>query len=281
MKKWKYYNHAMIPTVAPHETIDVEPIFNKEFWRENKKALLARWTSEFDCGYETNWWYVIKDKAFDLSEIKSNYRYKINKGIKNFDVRVINPQEYVDELYEVFIAAYESWPAKYRPKFSYSDAKKLVKRISADPVMVCYGAFYRETAELCGFMQVPTYKMYAELQVQRVKPAFEKLQINAALVYGLLESNYAKLEKGNFYILDGARSISHETNFQDYLEKYFGFRKAYCRLHITYNPRIKWVVKMLFLFRRMLHRFDKIGFVHQINSVLYMEELCRSEAVRE
>lgn len=279
MKKWKYYNHAMIPTVAPNEIIDVEPLNNKQFWRENKKALFARWTSEFDCGYETNWWYVIKDKAFDLSALKSNYRYKINKGIKNFDVRVINPEAYVDELYEVFTEAFESWPAKYRPQFTYIDAEKLVKKLSADPVMVCYGAFYRETSELCGFMQVPTHEMYAELQVQRVKPAYEKLQINAALVYGLLESNYAKLEEGNFYILDGARSISHETNFQDYLEKYFGFRKAYCKLHIAYNPRIKWIVKMLFPFRKMLHRFDEVGFVHQINSVLYMEELCRSEAV--
>lgn len=184
-------------------------------------------------------------------------------------------------MYEVYIAAFESWPAKYRPQFTYSDAEKLVKKLSADPVMVCYGAFYRETAELCGFMQAPTNEMYAELQVQRVKPAYEKLQINAALVYGLLESNYAKLEKGNFYILDGARSISHETNFQDYLEKYFDFRKAYCKLHIAYNPRIKWIVKILFPFRKMLHRFEEVGFVHQINSVLYMEELCRSEAVSE
>lgn len=278
MKKWKYYNHAMIPTVAPHEEIDVEFLKDKQFWKENKKALLARWTSNFDCDNKTNWWYVIKDKPFDLSAIKSNYRYKIKKGIKNFDVRVINPQDYVEELYKIFVSAFESWPAKYRPKFTYGDAEKLVQKLVTDPKMTCYGAFYRETEELCGFMQVPTHETYAELQVQRVKPMYEKFQINAALVYGLLESYSQKLVKENFYILDGARSISHETNFQDYLEKYFGFRKAYCKLHIVYNPRIEWIVKILFPFRKMLHRFDEIGFVHQINSVLYMEELRRSEA---
>ena len=68
MKKWKYYNHAMIPMAAPHEEIDVEP--NKKFWKDNKKALFARWTSEFDCGYETNWWYVIKDEPFDITTLK-------------------------------------------------------------------------------------------------------------------------------------------------------------------------------------------------------------------
>lgn len=269
----------MIPTIAPHEKVDESPLDNKQFWSENEKALFARWTSEFDCGYETNWWYVIKDDVFDLSVLKSNYRYKINKGIKNFDVRIIDPQEYVDELYEIFVAAFESWPEKYRPQFTYQDAEKLAKKLSDDPVIVCYGAFFRENEELCGFMQVPTHERYAELQVQRVKPAYEKLQINAALVYNLLESNASKLEKGNFYILDGARSISHETNFQDYLEKYFGFRKAYCKLHITYNPKIQWIVKMLFPFRKMLLKFNRIGLIHKLNSVLYMEELCRNEAV--
>ena len=69
----------------------LNPLIINNFGTRIKKALFARWTSEFDCGYETNWWYVIKDKEFDLSALKSNYRYKINKGNKNFDVRVINP----------------------------------------------------------------------------------------------------------------------------------------------------------------------------------------------
>lgn len=243
--------------------------------------MLARWTTEFDCGYETNWWYLIKDQPFDLSAIKSKYRYIIKKGIKNFDVRVIDPQECVDELYEVFIDAFDSWPKKYRPHFTYSNAKNLAKKLSEDPSKICYGAFYRETEELCGFTQSHTHESYVEFQVQRVKPAYEKYQINAALVYCLLENNQSKLAKGNFYIVDGERSISHETNFQDYLEKYFGFRKAYCKLHIAYNPRIGWIIKILFPFRNVLRRFDGIGLVHQLNSVLKMEELYCSEGHQE
>lgn len=109
----------------------------------------------------------------------------------------------------------------------------------------------------------------------RACPESEKKGINAAMVAAIVEDYNARLGK-NFYINDGARSISHETNFQDYLEKYFGFRKAYCKLHIAYNPRIKWAVKVLFPFRKILRKFDEIGFIHQINSVLYMEELCNS-----
>lgn len=62
---------------------------------------------------------------------------------------------------------------------------------------------------------------------------------------------------------------------QDYLEKYFSFRKAYCKIHIEYNPRIKWILRLLFPFRKIMKKFDFVGFVHQINSVLKMEELKR------
>lgn len=54
MKSWKYYNHAMIPITAPHEEVDIQCIKDKSIWKENKNALFARWTSDFDCGYETS-----------------------------------------------------------------------------------------------------------------------------------------------------------------------------------------------------------------------------------
>ncbi len=274
---WKYYNHAAVPISAPHEVPNMEPINDGYIWKIGGAPLLARWTAEFDCGYETNWWYVIKDTPFDVNVLKAKRRYEINKGKKNFDVREINPQEYLKELYEIFLIAYESWPKKYRPKFTYDDMKKVITNIISNPKMVCYGGFYKETGELCGFSQLCIHDTYAEFNVQRVKPIYEKFQINAALVSGMLENMYKKLEQPNFYIVDGARSINHETNFQDYLEKYFGFRKAYCKLHIQYNSKIKWLIVLLFPFRKLLGKLDSIGVVHQINSVMKMEEICRND----
>ena len=101
MSDWKYYNHAMIPIYAPHEEHDFGKTDFRKLWKENKKALLARWTTDFDCGYETNWWYVIKDEPFDLTNLKAKRRYEVNKGLKNFDVRPIDPTQYREELYEV------------------------------------------------------------------------------------------------------------------------------------------------------------------------------------
>lgn len=30
---WKYYNHAVIPTTAPHEEANMEPIDNGYIWK--------------------------------------------------------------------------------------------------------------------------------------------------------------------------------------------------------------------------------------------------------
>lgn len=54
LEDWKYYNHAMVSTVAPHEVPDTSCISDGTIWKQNKKALFARWTTDFDCGYETD-----------------------------------------------------------------------------------------------------------------------------------------------------------------------------------------------------------------------------------
>lgn len=50
---WKYYNHAAIPTCAPHEEPNLEPLESGDIWRiENKVPLFARWTTNFISIYE-------------------------------------------------------------------------------------------------------------------------------------------------------------------------------------------------------------------------------------
>ena len=274
LKDWKYYNHAVIPAVEPHEEPDLSCIKDKSIWKVGGGIpFLARWTTDYDCGYETSWWYCIKDDSFDIKNLSSNYRYKINKGKKLFDVREIRPEQYGEEIYQVYSEAYASWPEKYRPTFSIEDAKVLVNKLSKQSNMICYGAFYKENQELCCIMLAPLFSHHVELQVQRVKPKYEKYQINAALVEHLLTEYEIKFKKSNFYVLDGERSIRHETAFQDYLEKYFGFRKVYCTLNILYRFPLNIMVKILFPFRKKINSESKIGSL--LCAILRMEEFRR------
>lgn len=221
---------------------------------------------------------MIKDTPFDIKELKAKRRYEINKGNKNFEVRVINPCEYKEELYRVQTAAFSAYPSKYRPSVVKG---KFLMEVEDWVKYDVFGAFFKETNELAGYALLKARNdSFLELSVLKTAPSLERYAINAALVYGIL-SHYEEFLRSGGIICDGSRSINHETHFQDYLEKYFGFRKAYCYLHVQYNPKIKWLINGLFPLRKTLDSFDGIGIIHSINSVLKMEEICRGEALDE
>lgn len=277
---WQYYNHAAIPKTAPHETPNLTPISDGSIWSiEGKHPFLARYTTNWDCGYDTGWWYIIKDTPFDISALKTKRRYEITKALRFFDVKEINPTEYADELAYVQEKAFSAYPPKYRPVFNKESFAKSVnewsKQIEFGQLKV-FGAFYKENCKLAGYSLINIHSSFLAFSVQKTIPDFEKYNVNAALVYGILESFKNKLSK-DYYICDGSRAINHETHFQDYLEKYFGFRKSYCKLNIVYLLLFKFIVVVLFPFRRFFFLLGRrIGRFHQIYALLKMEEIARS-----
>ena len=68
----------------------------------------------------------------------------------------------------------------------------------------------------------------------------------------------------------------HKSNYQDYLMKNFGFRKAYCKLHIQYRPLMKLAVNMLYPFRKLFYKMKGRGPVRMVRAVLKMEEIHRT-----
>lgn len=273
---WKYYNHAAIPTFPPHIPVDTMPIESGAIWKtEGKHVLFARWTSDFDCEEQTNWWYVIKDTPFDPMALKAKRRYEIQKGKRHFEAAIIEPQTYAQELFDVTVAAYTGWPKSYRPHVDKASFLASLERWNTCTVV---GLFTREEHLLCGYAVLEEKEQCVEFCVSRVDPDQEKRGANAAIVAAIMEQ-YEPLLKAGGYILDGARSIRHETAFQEYLEKYFQFRKAYCRLHIRYNPRIHRIVMLLYPLRKWFEKGKRIALIGQIHSLLKMEEFVREAQV--
>lgn len=276
IEDWKYYNHAMIPSTAPHIIPDLTPVRDGSIWQnvEGKKPLLVRWTENFDCKYETNWWYIIQDRPFDLAEIKAKRRYEINKGLKNFHIlRISDPNEYASQLFEIAHDAYLDYPDSYRPEIN---REGFIKSIQNWNTFDLYGAFTNDTNDLVAFAMLIPHEDYSDFAMMKAMRIHEKAGVNAALIFGVLEGYKDRFVNG-YYICDGARSINHESAFQDYLEKYFLFRKAYCSLKIEYSRQIRYYVRILYPFRKLLIKMDKIGAFHQINSILKMEEIARQE----
>lgn len=270
---FKYYNHAMIPATAPHENVDINFVKNGDIFKNaGHKPLLAQWTTNFDCGYETEWWYVIKDTQFDISDLKAKRRYEINKGNKNFDVRLINPYDFYNEIYTIHISALAAYPQKYRPKINKNDFIQDIRDNWKNKLI--YGAFEKETGKLSGYALLTEYLTYIDFNVIKTIPDLEKKGINAAIVYRIVSDFNEKL--GNdFYICDGSRNVLHETAFQDYLEKYFGFRKAYGKLNIKYRWSVGLAVKLLYPFRKIIEICDKNSLIHNISGVLTLEYIRR------
>lgn len=270
IKGWKYYNHAIIPVCAPHEHADIKMLQNKEIWKLGGHAFLARWTSDFDCGYETNWWYVIKDTPFEVGQLKAKRRYEITKGKKYFEVKRINPHQYMKEMFEIASAVFKTYPLKYRPSI---DEQTFCRTVEEAKNIIAYAAFDKER-KMCAYAWVEMYHSYAELCVLKADINSEKYGVNAAMLACILEDFEERLKEPEFYICDGARNILHETSFQDYLEKYFGFRRAYCILHIRYRFLFGFIIKVLYPFRSMIRGKGKIA--GKISAVLKMEEIRKS-----
>lgn len=270
---WRYYNHAMISDTAPHEEVNITPVKNGNIWRiEGKKVLLARWTTDFDCKHKTEWWYVIKDTSFNIGDLKAKRRYEINKGNRNFDVCLINPYEYDRDIYIVHKAALMSYSKKYFQQISENSFIQQISENWSDKLV--YGAFDKETGKLSGYALLTQYPSYIDFNTLKTIPESEKKGINAAIVYKII-SDFNDRLSSDFYISDGSRNVLHETAFQDYLEKYFAFRKAYGKLNIRYRWCVGLAVKVLYPFKKIIKIFDKNFLFHNISGVLMMEGIRR------
>lgn len=231
---------------------------------------MARWTTDWDCGYETGWWYVIKDEPFDISGLKAKRRYEITKGSRNFDVLEIDTSQYVNELLNIVQLAYNEYPITYRPII---EEEKFIESMKNSYYYRTYGAFSKENGKLCGYVQIDKKGAELDLCMLKAIPEHERLGINAAMIYKVLCDFSEHLETG--HICDGQRNLYHETAFQDYLEKYFGFRKAYCKLHIQYRKGLDLVMRVLQRGQVFIDMFGNSKLGHMLIALIKMDEIAR------
>ena len=104
-------------------------------------------------------------------------------------------------------------------------------------------------------------------------PAYLKLYPSYALFYEM--NRYYLNEQKKLYVNDGAKSISHDTNIQEFLENKFNFRKAYCKLEIVYRFDIKMLVFILYPFKQIIFKINNKIF-KKLSVLLRHEEIRRS-----
>ena len=279
IRGWKYYNHAAIPTTAPHEMPDLVPVQDGSIWSiGGHKPLLVRYTTDWDCGYDTGWWYLVREAPFDIIALSSNSRKHIKEAYRKSRVEKIDPQQHVDELYECYHQAF----LKYKQadnEMSYDSFKNYCEK-SAPCGIEFWADFTLDSGKLVGFLTVASHADWAEICISKFHPAYLKLRVSDALYASALDFYLNKL--GKKYVSSGSRSINHVTNTQEYKEQHFGYKKCYCRLHILYRPRFKLIFRTMYIFRGIIAVLGRrCALLHRVSAILKMDEIARNTPVKE
>ena len=275
--KWEYYNHALVPTLPPHIDPDISWMKDSDRWKEyagGKMPLFARWVSDFDCSEETEWWCIIKDTPFDIMSLKSNRRSLITRGLKRVDVKVIIPADYAEQMSNILVKEWKYYDDSYeegndRQKLT-DDFKKLTMKNLGNAEYL--GAFLKDTNTMIGYAIYNLFDDWIEYSVVKTDPEYLNTQVNAALAYFGVERY---MRPGIKYIHGGWRTMIHESNYQEYLMKNFGFRKAYCKLHIEYRPLMQIAVNVLYPLRGMIKNV-KNKWIYTVWCALQQEEIRRT-----
>ena len=267
MNNWQKYNLGLI-FKPPH--IEVKDEIRKIKSRISlfRGILFARWTSNFDLNQETDFWYIIKDSFGGFEELSSNTRSKVRRGLKKFDVELISKSLLKDLGYRVYESAFKRYQTHMTPLNKNQFQNELENQ---DSSWEYWGVFDKKTSELVAYSQNQILDKSCDYSRIKLNPNFLRFYPSYAIFYKMNE--YYLAEKKFKYVNDGARSISHETNIQTFLEQKFKFRKAYCKLHLEYSLILK-------LFLNIVTPFEQIFDFLKLNLFKKVSVLIKQEKIR-
>ena len=260
---WRLYKNAWIFLEESEENL-----LSKEEARSilKGKGLMIRNTYDFDTKEETSFWFVIKDKLEDISELPFSARRNIRISERKYDFKRCEKELFINIAHPILIARQKSLKNK---TMSENDFRIMIEEYEKN-CKIDYWIVNEKDKEECVAFSINRIKENScEYDFMSCKP--EALHNRTHPYYGLIFSmnQYYLGEKKVKYVCDGSRTITEHSNIQDYLIHNFKFRKAYCKLKIHYKWWFGIVIKMLFPFRNLIP-------VRNIRAILKMEEYSRN-----
>jgi hypothetical protein len=265
--KWVPYGGALIPDVLPHTEITISEQDQRYLLRHSKTYFL-RWTSDWDCSEATDFWYVIKDRPSDIEQFSSHTRRNIRRALRKFTIREVTPAQLADEGYRVYRQAFLRYRTYLKP-ITEAQFKAGFETIPSG--FEYWAAFHgaKMVAYAINFISCDT----CSYEALKLDPDYLKDDSSYGLLH-TMNDHYLRSRKMR-YLSNGARSLSHDTTMNQFLIDRFLFRKAYCRLHVVYAPRVALVVRLLYPFRHLVSRIETSPFT-KIAVLLRHEEVRRS-----
>lgn len=219
-----------------------------------KHALFGKNIYDFDLDIQTNNWYIIRDRYYDLEEYASkNVRKHIRKSLSIYCYKRVDKDEMIRNGYQVFCNGAERFDKNVGPYWSKNEFEKWVM------------SFYKVGGEFFAGYDIESGKMvmWEALYIKgdMVVEFMERLSSEFTKhnpTYGLnheITKHYI-MERGYKYINAGSMTLDDHSNVQSFLVEKFHFRRAYCRVQLF----LPFYLKVLLLFLKPFYKYFKRRF---------------------
>lgn len=264
LEYWRKYNGVILPNTPPHIKIN-DSIQSIQKYIKSNNAWFARWVSDFDMRKESQFWYIINDAPMKMNDYSTNTRNQIKKGINNFQINIIDKSVIEREGYDIYANTFQS----YNTFLELKSKETFIRQLEGE--WEFWGVYFE--SNLIGYSQNKVTNDYCEYSSIKIDLAYKKMYPSYALFF--LMNNYYLNEKNLKYVNNGSRSVSHDTEIQSFLVQKFGFRKAYCKMHIIYSPFVAVAIKFIYPFRFVVKRLNN-NFANRLLVLIRHEEIRKS-----
>lgn len=259
---WYVYAGALVPlTLFPVFPL-LSPREERALLRESG-ALALRYTPPVSPETETPFWYVICPH-YVFGDLSAKMRNQVRRGRARCAVERLTAEALAEEGFFCLRAA----RAHYGEAAPEEGAFRREILAQGEPPFEFWGV--RVDGVLGAYAICVVEGPRVALSVLKIDPAFFDAYPAYALLDALLEHYVAQ---GGLVLSNGARAVSHETQFQDFLLK-FGFLRQYCALRLAYAPPLSLAVRGLYPLRRLFRG----AFLARWRSLMFQEEIARATA---
>lgn len=238
---WVVYNKMVVAKapVCRDNTIsaDQERFLLSRF----RNAILVRSTDGFQSGPADSPWYAVTCRKFiDLDECSSKLRSHIRRGLRRCVVRQVDAEYMADNGYDVYAAAYTRYKNVKGPALSRTEWERTTRADKSFPDLRDYWAVFVDN-QLAGYSKTMNYgNIETAYDVSKYDP--KHLGDYSAYAMQFTMNEYYLRQRQVGYVNVGFRTISHDTNIQEFRIKNFGFERTPTNLYVRYHP---WVAAAL------------------------------------
>lgn len=263
---WRSYNKMIVPAGAVLNSISLDNNQKKELHKYFKSEILIRYNIQSQSTSDI-WYVVLCNKFIELQQYPSKLRSEINRGFKNCKVEKVDAIYASENFFEAYCSAYQRYKASSIPMNKEQFKQHILKSKDFGDIIDFWSVKDIESGKTIAYSQNYLYeKKEVNYSTIKISPEFLKNYPAYALIY-TMNKHYLEQEKFE-YINDGFKNLMHQTNFQEFLIKKFGFYKHNLKMEINFKPSLNLLIKSTYYFKEKLSKLSsKLSYLYKLEQL--------------